>query len=719
MENKKKTALVIAGVLTLFLARYFFSFAGGVIPLTINYLHFHSSEAAPEVACPPEIQKPTPTAILPTPTNPQPAVLPETPEAENIRFLGLGPIAQLELSPDGHYLVIVSSIYGYIYDSDSLDLIAQFEIEPDDGGVRQVQTMAWSPDSKYLAVALFSTRTLIIEAKTGEIQSRLEGQNTNATMLAWSPGQKMLASTSNNGSGDTIVWNVATGEILHHLPEQRGTTVAWVDNECFVVADSSQPSTLASSTLVYCLGRDEPVKRYDYRIHSISPHGKLALAQESGEEEGAMFLWSLENLEKLNTLSDISSERYFWDPESTMFAALDGNKREIQLYDVATGEAKQTFAIPDEAGIYTYTFQIVLRGSILVLETPSISLFWNIDTGELIREIDDEFYTWLASEDQALIRQADGQYLTFNVISGERTPCFYQHHAWYGPVVWSPNGRWIAAGEIRAQGDRGGVIELWDVASERIIMRFAAVGASRFDINGLAFSPDSRRLASISLPDTVQIWDVDSGNLLQTLQADSVFYQYEIFFSAGLAWSPDGNYLFTGLYDQPLLWDLRNETYQRVPLPDSMWFGPLTLAEFSDDGQYLICGNRGEAILLHNGEYRRLFEDVREAQWTQDGELLLLTSSDDGLVMWNASSNQEIARMSTAMGGTLSHDNRYFAEMAYDYVALWDISKNRQVAKASYRTPIILDTIEAAWAPDDSAFASQVEGTILIWDVEN
>jgi WD40 repeat protein len=54
-----------------------------------------------------------------------------------------------------------------------------------------------------------------------------------------------------------------------------------------------------------------------------------------------------------------------------------------------------------------------------------------------------------------------------------------------GPVAWSPDGRWIAAGGLRRE------VQVWDAQSGQQI----AGMRQRTAVWSLAFSPDSRRLA--------------------------------------------------------------------------------------------------------------------------------------------------------------------------------------------------------------------------------
>jgi WD40 repeat protein len=65
-------------------------------------------------------------------------------------------------------------------------------------------------------------------------------------------------------------------------------------------------------------------------------------------------------------------------------------------------------------------------------------------------------------------------------------------------------------------------------------------------IHNLAFSPDGKRLASVSSDHTTRIWDPASGSLLLTIPFGETPYN--------LAFSPDGRRLAVVLLDRTLRW---------------------------------------------------------------------------------------------------------------------------------------------------------------------
>lgn len=113
--------------------------------------------------------------------------------------------------------------------------------------------------------------------------------------------------------------------------------------------------------------------------------------------------------------------------------------------------------------------------------------------------------------------------------------------AWLGATIssvsWSPDGRRVAAGGIN------GKASLWDVSTGRLVIILRAVGLSRNDVNGIAWSPQGRLLATAQGArgvGDIRLWDPDNGKLVQTLTGGGAGWLRAI------AWSRDGQWIAAG-----------------------------------------------------------------------------------------------------------------------------------------------------------------------------
>src|SRR5262249_42943480 len=103
-----------------------------------------------------------------------------------------------------------------------------------------------------------------------------------------------------------------------------------------------------------------------------------------------------------------------------------------------------------------------------------------------------------------------------------------------------------AGGRSATSGTSGlGEVKIWDLAIGRVLNLRGHTGL----VEGLACSPDGRRLATSSEDRTIKLWDTTTGAEVFTLRGhtDGVLC---------VAFSPDGRRIASGGYDRTVrVWD--------------------------------------------------------------------------------------------------------------------------------------------------------------------
>lgn len=108
-------------------------------------------------------------------------------------------------------------------------------------------------------------------------------------------------------------------------------------------------------------------------------------------------------------------------------------------------------------------------------------------------------------------------------------------------MAWSPDGRYLAGGHGRG-------LTLWDAATGKVVGRFSE---KWFELKSVAFSPDSRSVASASYYDsTIRLHSVPGGQELQQFRGHEGL-------ATGVLFTPDGQSLVSSSLDKTLaVWNL-------------------------------------------------------------------------------------------------------------------------------------------------------------------
>lgn len=154
----------------------------------------------------------------------------------------------------------------------------------------------------------------------------------------------------------------------------------------------------------------------------------------------------------------------------------------------------------------------------------------------------------------------------------------------------------------------------------------------------LAFSPDSRALASTSCDSTVRTWDLVSGSQTRTLGEPNVEFDS--------AFSPDGTRLAAWSNDDNIMvYDVATGSLVHTLARAVRLWG----ADISPDGSTLATGGEdgtisswdlasGSALPALDGDLGELYGSpiyVREVDFSPDGLTLVSTDDDDALSLWD------------------------------------------------------------------------------------
>ena len=261
-----------------------------------------------------------------------------------------------------------------------------------------------------------------------------------------------------------------------------------------------------------------------------SPDGKQIA---TGSEDGTARIWDVTTGECLQTLEHNSPVRSVgWIPGSKQVATISGKYHDetaknetAKMWDVTTGECLQTCGgnslITSVAWSPDYK-QIALGSE------DGTARIWDVTTGECLQPLEHDSpvrsVAWSPDGKQIATGSKDGTAKIWDVSTGK---CLQQTH---GRIpLWSPDGKHLAL-------QCGNEVKVMTLDGGKITVGHGFLPGPSY-IYSFVWSPDGKQIATGSGDKTAKIWDVATGDCLQTIKHNNPVHS--------IAWSPDGNLVVT------------------------------------------------------------------------------------------------------------------------------------------------------------------------------
>lgn len=210
-------------------------------------------------------------------------------------------------------------------------------------------------------------------------------------------------------------------------------------------------------------------------------------------------------------------------------------------------------------------------------------------------------------------------------------------------LAFSPDGRLLAS----ASSDT--TVKLWDATTGQELRALAGHTGS---VRTVAFSRAGQLLASAGTDGKIKLWDVAQGSELASLSG----HQGRI---NALAFSPDGKQLISGGTDQTIkLWDVSDRRELRSMTGHVGW---VLAVAFSPDGQTIASASADKTIKLWQLSSGQVLQTIASHEtaaatlaFDPSGELLAAGGTDSTIHVWRWQSNSQLQRLALNAGRILN-----------------------------------------------------------------
>jgi WD40 repeat protein len=420
---------------------------------------------------------------------------------------------------------------------------------------------AFSPDGTKIVCAIRDKTAEVLDAASGKRLVRLKEHWDDIETVAYNSDGSRIAT----GSRDRTVriWDAKTGAELAALrghPAPINSVVFSADGSRIVTGSDDGTARVWDARAL----PGSNILRPAVGVMSLaaSPDGELVAV---GGKNGEVQVWNLRTRDRMWGKSQPTGwvASVAFSPDGRHLASASEDKI-VRIWDARTGEPIRSLeghTLAVESVAYHPKGTLLVSGGL----DDSVRV-WDPATGKPIRTLQHPGPVWTAafSPDGSLLATGgwDNQIRFWDTTTWELVRAYRNSGQMVRALQFSRDGTRLAA---RTQG---GAVTIWDATTHEPLR---TLPCPREDGIFLAFSHDGSRVVTSGKDATIHVWDANSGAELISPAVTELRLDLNVYPATRfpVAFTPDGNTLLTGSFDQSVrVWEaamIRRES--SVPSP--------------------------------------------------------------------------------------------------------------------------------------------------------
>jgi WD40 repeat protein len=510
----------------------------------------------------------------------------------------------------------------------------------------ELNAIAYAPDETRFATGADDGQIVIWDRTAVEpVQTLFRVEDPVQSVVFSADGSQLLSVDSD---GHALLWDLASGEIVHEFNHESGVTQA------IFYGDETRIVTSAADGNAYLWDVATGEQVAVFRISTTSSDAATAIALSPdmtllaiGYDSGWVSLWNANDPEApvasrpahtatVNALVFSPNGDFLFSASSDEFTyKLDArNLRPLEEY---AGHTNQVMDVDVSAG-----------GEHLVTSSQDRTvIYWDVATGNEIERLwaHGNFVNSVRFSQngrRALSASADGTAIEWDLRPGNILHIYEGHTDWVRAVDLSNDDT------LGVSGSDDDTVIVWDIETEAMITRLEGHGG---DVRGVRFTSDDTHIVSVSLDGTARVWNIADGSFVEYTPHNGESIE-------SLDVAPDGIRAITGASDGSVrVWNI--ETGEIILELNGHTANVLDI-RFSPDGNFALSASQDATVKYWNLETGELVHTLaghgREAlsvSFSPDGTKAVSGSRDAEFFYWDLTTGTQIRPAVTVHGSSV------------------------------------------------------------------